>query len=186
MVPIVLDGARLPIALVGRGPELGRRLAWLRDGGATDLTVYTDGPVAAAEDVRVVPRLPDAEALAAHRVAWVTGLADAEAATLARLARRLGVLVNVEDRLAWCDFHTPAVVRRGDLVLTASTGGRSPGLAQRVRRWLEERFGDEWEARLDLIATKRAAWRRRPRSLPELAALTDATIDRKGWLGRAT
>jgi len=184
LLPIVVDGARTPIALVGRGPELGKRLRWLRDGGAADLTVYTDSSQALAADVAVIGRLPTRAEIAAVRLLWITGLPDADALPLARHARAVGTLVNVEDRLPLCDFHMPAVVRRGDLVLTVSTGGRSPALAQRVRGWLEERFGAEWGGRLDELARKRTAWRRRPRTLAELAALSGATIDCKGWLGR--
>jgi precorrin-2 dehydrogenase / sirohydrochlorin ferrochelatase len=81
-----------------------------------------------------------------------------------------------------CDFHNPAQVRRGDLLLTVSTGGRSPGLAARIRAELGRAFGPEWADRLNLIAARRAAWRRPGRPLEELARLTDATIDANGWL----
>ncbi len=61
-----------------------------------------------------------------------------------REARERGVLVNVIDRPDRCDFHVPAAVRRDDLVLAVSTGGRSPALAARIRRQLEERYGPEY------------------------------------------
>src|SRR6266498_2061480 len=60
-------------------------------------------------------------------------------------ARARGVLVNLVDDTDHCDFAAPAVVRRGELVIAVSTGGRSPALASRLRRLLEERFGPEWE-----------------------------------------
>jgi precorrin-2 dehydrogenase / sirohydrochlorin ferrochelatase len=63
---------------------------------------------------------------------------------IARAARARGVLVNVMDDVPNCDFAAPAVVRRGDLVLAISTGGRSPALARRLREALEARFGPEW------------------------------------------
>ena len=47
-------------------------------------------------------------------------LDDAEAA---------GVWVNSADDPARCTFTLPARVRRGDLLVTVSTGGRSPALA---------------------------------------------------------
>jgi precorrin-2 dehydrogenase len=85
---------------------------------------------------------------------------------------------------AWCGFHNPSVVRRGDLLLTVSTGGKSPGLAARIRRQLAESFGPQWEARVDQIGARRASWRRGRRPLAELVRLTDALIDRRGWLSQ--
>lgn len=59
-------------------------------------------------------------------------------------ARQRGVLVNVVDVPACCDFIVPSVVRRGDLTLAVSTGGRSPALAKRIREDLEARYGSEY------------------------------------------
>ncbi len=75
-------------------------------------------------------------------------------------------------------------MRRGDLLLTVSTGGKSPGLAARIRRQLAQSFGPEWARRVDQLGTRRAVWRRERRPLAELAGLTDALIDRSGWLPR--
>ncbi|HEV3402383.1 MAG TPA: hypothetical protein VG078_11230, partial [Acidimicrobiales bacterium] len=50
-----------------------------------------------------------------------------------------------------------SVVRRGSLVLTVSTGGRSPAVARWLRERLEAQFGPEYESLLDLVADQRAA-----------------------------
>ena len=180
MIPIVIDPALVPIALVGGGEALRRRVAWLQEGGADHLTVFsTEAGLAGVVQVR---RLPEAAELAQFRIAWITGLEPAAAEPIAIAARATGLLVNIEDYLPYCDFHTPALVRRGDLLVSISTGGKSPGLAMRLRAWLETQLGDAWAERLEAIARKRNAWRKRPRELEELAMLTDATIDAKGWL----
>jgi precorrin-2 dehydrogenase / sirohydrochlorin ferrochelatase len=188
MIPVVLDPEATPLALAGRGALACRRLEWLRAGGAGSLEVYSDHPsaeLAQAARGRLRDHLPDAAELARLRVLWIADLPHADATLLATRARAAGVLVNVEDVIGWCDFHNPSVVRRGDLLLTVSTGGRSPGLAARIRRELAERFGPEWALRLERLGAKRIAWRRRPRPLDELAQLTDAMIDRHGWLPRS-
>jgi precorrin-2 dehydrogenase/sirohydrochlorin ferrochelatase len=59
-------------------------------------------------------------------------------------ARQRNILCNVVDDPEYCDFYYPAVVRRGDLQLTISTNGKSPALAQRIRRELEIQFGPEY------------------------------------------
>jgi uroporphyrin-III C-methyltransferase/precorrin-2 dehydrogenase/sirohydrochlorin ferrochelatase len=60
-------------------------------------------------------------------------------------ARLRNVLCNAVDDPKNCDFYYPAVVNRGDLQIAISTNGRSPALAQRLRRELEEQFGPEYE-----------------------------------------
>ena len=57
-----------------------------------------------------------------------------------REAQQRGILCNVVDDPAHCDFFYPAVVRRGHFQIAISTGGLSPALAQRVRKQLEEEF----------------------------------------------
>ncbi|NJO38018.1 MAG: siroheme synthase [Rhizobiales bacterium] len=188
MIPIVLDPEMASIALVGRGAIALSRLGWLRDGGARDLAVFSDRPSpgleeAAGEHLR--RHLPDTAELAGFQVVWIADLPLETALPLAHAVRRNGGLVNVEDVKQGCDFHNPALVRRGDLLLTVSTNGRSPGLAARIRRQLADLFGPEWADRLSQIGRKRRAWKRRERPLAELARLTDATIDSKSWLQAA-
>jgi precorrin-2 dehydrogenase / sirohydrochlorin ferrochelatase len=185
MIPVIIDPEQASIALIGRGQPAERRLEQLLEGGAERLTVFSDQPsagLAARAGARLRRRLPEAEELSAFALLWIVDLPLAEAARLARAARAAGCLVNVEDVIELCDFHNPAQVRRGDLLLTVSTGGRSPGLAARIRSELARAFGPEWAERLSAIAAKRAAWRRPGRSLDELARLTDAVIDANGWL----
>lgn len=66
-------------------------------------------------------------------------------ARIYRQARRSGVLCNVVDDPAHCDFYYGAVVRRGELQIAISTGGHSPALAQRLRKKLEKEIGAEYE-----------------------------------------
>jgi uroporphyrin-III C-methyltransferase / precorrin-2 dehydrogenase / sirohydrochlorin ferrochelatase len=79
------------------------------------------------------------------RLAFVAIEDDAEAeATTTRLKAR-GLLVNVVDRPALCDFTVPAIVDRDPLLVAVGTGGASAGLAKMVRqaieRLLPERLG---------------------------------------------
>jgi precorrin-2 dehydrogenase/sirohydrochlorin ferrochelatase len=185
MIPLIVDPARVAIALVGRGRAAERRLEQLLEAGAARLAVFSDAPaerLAARAGKRLRERLPGPDDLAGIALMWIADLPAAAAAPLARAACAAGCLVNVEDVTALCDFHNPAQVRRGDLLLTVSTGGRSPGLAARIRRELAGAFGSEWAQRLDRLAAKREAWRRPGRDLAELARLTNATIDAEGWL----
>ena len=158
-----------------------RRFHALRAGGAANLRLFSDEPdgleAAAGEALRRF--LPGPADLVPLRVLWVAGLPADTAGELAAMARSLRLLVNVEDRPELCDFHSVAEVRRGDLLLTVSTGGASPGLAARIRARLAAEFGAEWSERLDVLREHRVAWRTEGR---DVAALTDALLQANGWL----
>jgi len=70
-------------------------------------------------------------------------------------AEHLKILCNIADRPEQCDFILPAVVQRGDLIVTVSTSGRSPALAKKLRQDLQSQFGDEYTAFLDLMGAIR-------------------------------
>lgn len=81
-----------------------------------------------------------------------------EAAAQASAER--GLLCNVVDQPALCNFITPALVTRGRLQISISTGGGSPSVAQRVKREIGELIGDEYGELLELAAEIRAEAKR--------------------------
>lgn len=179
MLPIALCPA-LAVAVAGRGRLAHARHARLRTAGLAP-GFFTDAP-AAGDPGGARHCLPGAAELARLRLLWVAGLPDDHAGPLAAAARAAKVLVNVEDRPDWCDFHSLAEVRRGELVLAVSTGGHAPGLASRLRARLEADFGPEWAGRLALLKAKRQRWRAQGLPAARLSSLTNAAIDAKGWL----
>ncbi len=184
MYPVVFPPDGLRVVLAGSGEPAVRRLAGLDGAGMRDITVFSpesSGLLAEAAGARLRPGLPGAADLAGARLVFVAGLDDQTAATLAGLARGAGALVNVEDRLALCDFHVPAVVRRGRLLLTVSTGAGAPGLAGRLRRELESRFGPEWAGRLDDLARARDGWKAEGADQQALARRTREWLDQRSW-----
>ena len=126
MLPIIIDVARVSVAVAGRGPGLERRLALLEKAGISSPKVISENSAAGLSGIAVL---------------FVAGIGETESMALVQAARAAGVLVNVEDRPALCDFHVPAQLRRGDLLITVSTAGRAPGLsrggkrASRLRLW---------------------------------------------------
>lgn len=72
-----------------------------------------------------------------------------------RDASRRNILVNVVDCPKYCNFIVPALIKRGDLLLSISTSGKSPGLAKKIREKLEREFGEEYETFLKIIGELR-------------------------------
>lgn len=67
-------------------------------------------------------------------------------AAVVRDAKSAGVLINVVDAPADCDFHVPAVLNRGDLQITVATHGKSPAIAALVKQHLAGWIGPEYAA----------------------------------------
>lgn len=76
--------------------------------------------------------------------------------TVAQTAAQRNLLCNVVDQPSLCNFITPALVTRGRLQISISTGGGSPSVAQRVKREIAELIGDEYSDLLELAAELRA------------------------------
>lgn len=167
MLPLVLNPANLRAGLVGKGTGLARRVAYLAEAGI---------------EVRLLGDSIAEEELASLRLLFVTGLGQSEARSLADRARAMGVLVNVEDRRELCDFHVPAIVRRGELLLTISTGGRAPGLARLLREKLADLFGPEWSGRLNELTECRAKWQAQGLSTSQVSQNLRELLARLGWL----
>src|SRR3954471_3867724 len=119
-----LTGKRVVIVGEGEGAEAKARL-------------FASSPA-------VVERLSsaagaDARAYIGAVLAFVATPADPASEPAPRAARAAGVPVNVVDRPQLCDFVTPAVIDRGEVVAAIGTGGASPMLATLLRHDIESR-----------------------------------------------
>jgi siroheme synthase-like protein len=70
-------------------------------------------------------------------------------------ARKAGVLVNVVDDPAHCDFIFPAVLRRDCLTAAISTDGKAPFVSGHLRLVLESIFPKHWQRLMRLAASFR-------------------------------
>jgi len=181
-LPLFVTIKDQPVILIGTGEaaEAKRRLI-LRAGG---LPVGEDDPQAAAA-----------------RLAFIALDDDAESSDAAARLRQRGLLVNVVDRPALCDFTTPAIVDRDPVLIAVGTGGSSAGLAKAIRQRIEALLppgiGLLAETLFQARAALRARWpdagaRRRALDAalapggtldPLRAARNEDAVDL--WLGRA-
>lgn len=141
--PIVLTGLeRSRCIVIGGGAVAARKAQSLADAGARPVVISPElGPeleeMAALGRVEAIRRAYRPGDLA--RAMLVIAATDDRAvnAAVSAEAEHCGALVNVVDDPELCTFHVPAVVRRGEVVVTASTGGGSPALARHLREVLE-------------------------------------------------
>jgi precorrin-2 dehydrogenase / sirohydrochlorin ferrochelatase len=165
VLPLVLDPSKVKVGLAGAGDALAKRRTHLAEAGVHPLAIRPD----------------DRDGLSGLSILYIAGLEHEISAALAGRARAQGILVNVEDVPLLCDFHVPATVRRGDLLLTVSSAGRSPGLVSLIREWLSDQFGSEWSERVAEIGAKRADWRAGGLSPAQISEKTKALAH--WWFG---
>ncbi|UWD49425.1 bifunctional precorrin-2 dehydrogenase/sirohydrochlorin ferrochelatase [Clostridioides difficile] len=60
-------------------------------------------------------------------------------------------LVNVVDNVKISNFTVPSYVKRGDLLISVSTGGKSPSLSSKIKRELEEKYSEDYEEYLNVL-----------------------------------
>ena len=106
---------------------------------------------------------------------WLVVAATNDAAVNAQVfadCEAAGVWANTVDSLELCSAIFPAIIDRGPVQASVSSGGRAPTLARILRGWIEARLPQGAGALADFAAERRAAAK---------AALPDLRQRRKFW-----
>ncbi|MCX5685525.1 MAG: bifunctional precorrin-2 dehydrogenase/sirohydrochlorin ferrochelatase [Planctomycetota bacterium] len=184
-----LEGRRALV--VGGGKVAFRKAQTLADAGAEVCVVAPEFEAEFRRDGRFECIGEPYTARHIQGAFLVVAATDDEAvnAQVAADARAAGVLVNVVDRPALCDFIVPSVVDRGRLLIAISTGGAAPSLSRKTRERFEKEFGPEYATLLDALAEVR--YRYKSSDLPEATRrklferLTEADIVAAAREGKA-
>jgi len=158
--PISLDISNEKCVVVGGGDVAERKIIRLLECGARVVLVgktITPG-LRAMKDEETIEHVPDD-----YREEHIEGAFLVIGATdrndvnerIYRDSRSRGILVNVVDEPARCNFIVPAIFRRKDLLIAISTGGKSPALARKLREKMEEKYGPEYGILLDIMGNLR-------------------------------
>ncbi len=147
--PINLDIKNRKCLIVGGGAVGTRKVNTLLECGAR-VTVVSPEPtpqltrLASAGSITLEKR--DYRSDDITGMFLVIGATDDESLNhqVSKDAEQAHILCNIADRPEVCNFILPSIVRRGDLVITVSTSGKSPALAKRLRKQLETQFGQEY------------------------------------------
>jgi uroporphyrin-III C-methyltransferase/precorrin-2 dehydrogenase/sirohydrochlorin ferrochelatase len=97
-------------------------------------------------------------------------------------ARGAGLLVNVVDKPALCDFTTPSIIDRAPVLIAVGTGGASAGLAKALRLRLERLLPQGLGALAEALYGARGAMRSRWPTGPERRRALDAALEEGGAL----
>lgn len=167
--PINLNLAGRPVLVVGGGRIALRKVQQLLLADA-DVTVLSPSIV---DELRA---LPVAKIEREYRIGDVSGYRLVITATGVRGVDQQiyddceirNIWVNSADDPERCSFTLPAVVRRGDLMITVSTAGASPAVASYLRARLAEAIGPEWESVVREIGGMRRSFHESGRSTEDI------------------
>jgi uroporphyrin-III C-methyltransferase / precorrin-2 dehydrogenase / sirohydrochlorin ferrochelatase len=101
-------------------------------------------------------------------------------------ARCAGLLVNVTDKPALCDFTVPSVLDRAPVLIAIGTGGASAGLAKQLRLRLEALLPRSLGALADALHGAREALRARWPDAGDRRRALDAALGQDGALDPLT
>ena len=174
LYPVNLDLSGRLVVVVGGGAVAERKVRGLL--AAEDVSVRVVAPAV----TEVLRALAADERIDWRNECYVRGFLDgaflvyaatdspALNAEVAAEAKECGMLVNVIDDPDASSFQIPSSVRRGDFLLTASTGGGSPALA--IRMELEQLYPPSFGVWLERAAILR---RELQEALPTSSARTE-------------
>jgi len=154
--PIMLDVGGRRCLVIGGGPVAERKTMGLLEAGA-DVTIVSPRLTARlaelVEDgaVRAARREYRTEDLQGAALVFAAASSRETNERVAKDATAAGIWANIADRAEDGDFITPSVVRRGELVLTASASGASPALASRIADELSDVYGESYAAYADWL-----------------------------------
>lgn len=168
MLPIIITPQYVSALVMGQGSATTRRLQQLKDANVEKVKYFPE----------FVSEVHLEENLEGVNLVYIADFSDEVSGKIAKIVRSKNILLNIEDKFEFCDFHVPAIIRRGDLLLTASTGGKSPRVARRVKKILENQFDGSFADKLDIISQKRLGWKSGGAGIPEVAKLTDEEIEK--------
>ena len=159
-LPLFLNVRDRPVMLVGTGEAAEAKARLIERAG---------GRIVGEED-------------RAARVAFVALEDEAEAGQAAERLRARGLIVNVVDRPALCDFTTPAIIDRSPVLIAIATGGASAGLAKALRQRLEVLLPAGLGGLAEALSHARDAIRRRWPEGTERRRAIDAALSGGGAL----
>ena len=154
--PVYIDVSKRKCVVVGGGDVAERKVERLLECGARVVVIGNEltPNLEAMKNEEKISHIPDN-----YKNDYIEGALLVIGATdrdeinerIYRDSKERGILVNIVDDPAKCDFIVPSVFQQGDLSIAISTGGKSPALARNLREELEQRYGHEYRILLNIM-----------------------------------
>ena len=162
LYPLNLDIKDKPCVVIGGGEVALRKILGLMEAGAKVKVIAPEVCAEVEELARrgeiLLIRESFSEELLGDEMILIAATDKPEVNR--RAAQAKNILVNVVEGTGG-NFNVPSVIRRGELLLTISTGANSPAFSKFIRQMLEAELGENFGAGLEIISR----WRRELKQL---------------------
>ncbi|MGJ9382866.1 precorrin-2 dehydrogenase/sirohydrochlorin ferrochelatase family protein [Salipaludibacillus sp. CF4.18] len=162
--PFILQLYRKPVLVVGGGIIAERKVAYLLKEKALVTVIsplITEGLESLRSQIKIIKTSLAVEDISEEycrrlNINWRSFLLIVMATNSHPLNEQLSnrlfpyvSLINIVDNPQLSSFYFPAVVDRGALKISVTTSGKSPILARKIREYLSDTFGLEYNAYLE-------------------------------------
>lgn len=154
--PLCINLEDKSFLVVGSGRIARRKLSAISEFTSNITVISKKGAEGLArEGIKVVNKCFDYKDLEGFDfVITATGSREQDEAIVAACKSR-GIPVNAADDREECDFFLPGIIKRGDLVVSVSTSGKSPAYSRHLREQIEDVIPDNIEKVLDILGELR-------------------------------
>jgi len=141
MLPLAFNLVDRPVLVIGAGAVGAGKARLLVEAGARVTVIAREVLVALPAGIVTLEERPYRDGDLTPFVVCVAATGDSVVNdVIGREARRTRTWLNVVDDPARSDFFFTAVHRDGDVIVSVSTQGASPALAQEIRTMIRERL----------------------------------------------
>lgn len=145
--PVNINLDNMNILVVGGGKVALRKCENFSDFGKSVTIVspiFEDG-FSELENVKLIKREFEERDLNNINMAIIATNNRKLNAEISDMCRKRNIITNVVDDIDKSNFTVSSYVKRGNLLIGISTGGTSPSLSAKIKRELEEKYGEEYE-----------------------------------------
>lgn len=98
-------------------------------------------------------------------------------ANIASNCRNNKILCNVVDNMELSDFIVPSSIKRGSLIISVSTLGKSPALASKIKNELEEKYPKNYEDYIEVLGEIRTLLQKNCEDIKERKKILNKVLD---------
>jgi precorrin-2 dehydrogenase/sirohydrochlorin ferrochelatase len=180
LYPIILNLKDRLVSVIGGGEVALRKVNTLLEAGANVQVVspeFADGFSILANRITIINACYEERFIKGSYLVIAATSSKEVNKSIAEFCRNKRILCNIVDDIELSDIIVPSSIKRGSLIISVSTLGKSPALASKIRKELEEKYTEEYEEYVELLGSIRRLLLERCSDIRERKRILREAID---------